>query len=79
MNIEYFFALYKNSPRFLKNEEIDLKMDRFKNFMSRNITKRDIKTFSDIMVKDRYFTFIKNPESLKTVLLLAELFTENSI
>jgi hypothetical protein len=78
MSIELFFSLYKNAPQFLKNKDIGLTLDKYKNFMSKNVQKSEINSFSDIMVKDKFFTFIKNKESLKTVIFLAEIFTENS-
>ena len=78
MDLYLFFIIHNKSPQFLKNDDFDLKMDQFKNFISKNITYDDVNTFSDIMMKDKFFTFVKNPESLKTVLFIAEILTENS-
>jgi hypothetical protein len=78
MDIIHFFSLYGESPNFLRNEDIEFALDKYKNFKEENITYSDINSFHDIYEKDNFFTFVTQKESLKTVLLLAELFTEQS-
>jgi hypothetical protein len=78
MDLLYFFSLYNESPDFLRNDDIDFEIDRFKNYREELVKYSDINSFQDIYEKDNFFTFIKHKDSLKTVILLAELFTENS-
>jgi hypothetical protein len=78
MNLEDFLSLYKKAPDFLRNDDILFRIDKYKNLREENLSDNDINSFNDVYEKDNYFTFIKNKQSLKTVLFLAELFTENS-
>jgi hypothetical protein len=78
MDLLYFFSLYNESPDFLRNDDLDFEIDRFKNYREELVKYSDINSFQDIYEKDNFFTFIKHKDSLKSVILLAELFTENS-
>lgn len=60
--------------KFLINLELKSKKNDFKEIM--NIEYID--EFQEIMELDNYFTLIRNADSYKVTLLLAEIFTENS-
>ncbi len=61
-----------------KKGEFDTRKEVKRNDLKEIINFDYISNFSEIMEFDNYFTLIRNPESLKIVLFLAELFTENS-
>jgi len=89
MSLENYLILYKpffihvisNLPdiqqeKLEKDKEKELRA--FQNINIKVIEMEEIQEFRDIMEKDEYFSAIKNPDSIKTILFLAELFTENS-
>lgn len=57
---------------FYENHEIE------RNYLKEIINFDLISNFSEIMEYDNYFTLVRNPDSLRIVFFLAELFTEYS-
>ncbi len=95
MDLKYFLFLDKNFLEFyskyiniekksiLHSINIEKKIEKetitFQNKNTEILFPYMIQDFSEIMQKDRYFTLIKNVSNIKTVLFIAELFTENSV
>jgi hypothetical protein len=94
MDLKNFLLLDKNFLEFYLNyinyekksilhsinleKKIENERNKYLNKNSEILYPHMIQDFSDIMQKDQYFTLIKNYSNLRTVLFIAELFTENS-
>jgi hypothetical protein len=77
-----YLDYYNNNTHEEGKYSISSINDQLKNYLNNScqfVNLENVKEFQNIIDIDKYFTFVKNYESVKTVIFLAEILTENSV